>query len=75
MATMKRQASLYPEIAEQDLPVPANPDEHILELPGVQRYGISLTGKAFEKALLRRLDWYNFMYGVITTCAHGINCN
>ncbi|KAJ9222602.1 hypothetical protein DTO027B5_7729 [Paecilomyces variotii] len=61
MATKKRRASLYPETAEQDKPVPANPNEHILELPGVRRYSISLTGKAFEKALLWRLDWYNFM--------------
>lgn len=53
---------MYPETAEQDKPVPANPNEHILELPGVRRYSISLTGKAFEKALLWRLDWYNFMY-------------
>lgn len=74
MATKKRRASLYPEIEEQDLPVPANPDEHILELPGVQWYGISLAGKAFEKALLRRLDWYNFMYDV-TTVSGRIHCH
>lgn len=49
-------------LESSDVAVLADPDEHLLELPGVRRYMISLTGRAFEKALLWRLDWYNFMY-------------
>ncbi|KAL1965625.1 hypothetical protein VTN77DRAFT_5302 [Rasamsonia byssochlamydoides] len=59
MATKKRRAALSLENSEAA--VIADPDEHLLELPGVRRYMISLTGRAFEKMLLWRLDWYNFI--------------
>lgn len=37
-------------------------DEHLLNLPNIQRRMISMTGRAFERTILWRLDWYNFMY-------------
>lgn len=68
MATRKRRAeNLSSEAAADDnniiqSPVPLDPDEHLLPLPGSRRALISLTGKGFERALLWRLDWYNYMY-------------
>ncbi|KAE8349081.1 protein-tyrosine phosphatase-like protein [Aspergillus coremiiformis] len=35
--------------------------DHLFQLPGVRRQLISLTGKAFERSLLWRLDWWNFL--------------
>ncbi|CRG87943.1 Dynein heavy chain, cytoplasmic [Talaromyces islandicus] len=35
--------------------------EHLLNLPNVTRRMISMTGRAFERMLLWRLDWYNFI--------------
>ncbi|OJJ47453.1 hypothetical protein ASPZODRAFT_63398 [Penicilliopsis zonata CBS 506.65] len=43
---------------------------HLLDLPGVQRHSISLTGRAFEKSLLWRLDWFNF-FKVLSLVASG----
>ncbi|KAB8070219.1 protein-tyrosine phosphatase-like protein [Aspergillus leporis] len=36
-------------------------NDHLFQLAGVRRYLISLTGKAFERSLLWRLDWWNFL--------------
>ena len=70
MGTRKRRAEIAKseseqEISESDLttaPVPANPDEHLLQVPGSERALISLTGKGFERALLSKLDWYTYLY-------------
>lgn len=61
-ATRRRQNSLSLSPSE-DISTPETTDRpHLLDLPGVQRQFISLTGRAFERLLLWRLDWYNFMY-------------
>lgn len=39
-----------------------NVDDHLVALPGVRRALISLTGKAWERSLLWRLDWVNFLF-------------
>lgn len=70
MGTRKRRAEIAKseseqEISESDLttaPVPTNPDEHLLQIPGSERALISLTGKGFERALLSKLDWYTYLY-------------
>lgn len=57
MATRKR-------LAEKNLNPPdpsVSEDEHLVQFPGIRRALISLTGKAFERALLWRLDWLNFL--------------
>jgi protein-tyrosine phosphatase len=61
MATRKHRGedALNPE--QPSLP-PTEANEHLMQIPGVQRSLISLTGRAFERALLWRLDWYNLMY-------------
>lgn len=43
-------------------PLPVDPDEHLLPLPGSSRALVSLTGSRFERTLLWRLDWYNYLY-------------
>ncbi|PWY76192.1 putative tyrosine/serine protein phosphatase [Aspergillus heteromorphus CBS 117.55] len=43
---------------------------HLIDLPHVQRALISLTGKAFERTLLWRLDWWNF-FKVLALAAVG----
>ncbi|RAK82450.1 putative tyrosine/serine protein phosphatase [Aspergillus fijiensis CBS 313.89] len=49
----------------------SSPDDiHLVDLPHVQRRLVSLTGRAFERALLWRLDWWNFLK-VITLAASG----
>ncbi|QGA19492.1 hypothetical protein EYB26_007181 [Talaromyces marneffei] len=69
LATRRRQISLsltpseepsFPETADRP---------HLLDLPGVKRHFISLTGRAFERLLLWRLDWYNFIkvIGLLTS--------
>ncbi|GIK06837.1 hypothetical protein Aspvir_002489 [Aspergillus viridinutans] len=60
MATRKLRGedALNPE--QVSLP-PTEANEHLMEIPGVQRSLISLTGRAFERALLWRLDWYNLI--------------
>lgn len=62
MATEKRRAAMSLDTDAEAVAVLADPDEHLLELPGVRRFMISLTGRAFEKALLWRLDWFSFMF-------------
>ncbi|RAO66938.1 uncharacterized protein BHQ10_002950 [Talaromyces amestolkiae] len=61
LATQRRQHSLSMSSSE-NISIPDIADRpHLLGLPGVQRHFISLTGRAFERLLLWRLDWYNFM--------------
>ena len=50
-------------------PTPAPPTSsdpqaksHLLDIPRATRVMISLTGKSWERALLWRLDWMNFLY-------------
>lgn len=62
MATEKRRSAMSLETDAEAAAVMADPDEHLLELPGVRRFAISLTGRAFEKALLWRLDWFRLMF-------------
>ncbi|OXV11292.1 hypothetical protein Egran_00944 [Elaphomyces granulatus] len=59
MATQKRRAGLSLENSEA--PVLVDADEHLLELPGVRRYLLSLAGRALERTLLWRLDWFNMI--------------
>ncbi|KAJ5894383.1 hypothetical protein N7495_006074 [Penicillium taxi] len=40
-------------------------DEHLLQIPDCHRALISLTGKAFERALLWKLDWATYMKVII----------
>ncbi|KAJ5500526.1 Tyrosine/serine-protein phosphatase IphP-type [Penicillium expansum] len=42
-------------------PIPTNPDEHLLQIPGSKRALISLTGKGFERALISKLDWLTYL--------------
>lgn len=78
MATRKRRAenANSGENAEIDftrLPVPANADEHLLQIPESQRCLISLTGKGLERTLLWKLDWMNYMYApdsISALCMH-----
>ncbi|KAL4896430.1 protein-tyrosine phosphatase-like protein [Aspergillus ambiguus] len=43
---------------------------HLPDLPGVRRCLISLTGKAFERSLVWKLDWWNF-FKVLALAASG----
>jgi len=67
MATRKRRAEIASagsppdEIDLTSAPVPADPDEHICKIPDSQHLFISLTGKAFERALLSKLDWFSYL--------------
>jgi hypothetical protein len=47
-----------------------------LENTDTRRHLISLTGKAFERQLLWRLDWWNFMYvfPILLTLAYSRPC-
>ncbi|GLA42665.1 hypothetical protein AnigIFM63309_011210 [Aspergillus niger] len=45
-------------------------DIHLPDLPTVTRFPVSLTGKAFERTLLWRLDWWNF-FKVLALVASG----
>ncbi|KAB8216134.1 protein-tyrosine phosphatase-like protein [Aspergillus novoparasiticus] len=47
-----------------------NNTDHLFQLPHVRRQLISLTGKAFERSLLWRLDWWNF-FKVLALAASG----
>ncbi|KAB8269597.1 protein-tyrosine phosphatase-like protein [Aspergillus minisclerotigenes] len=47
-----------------------NKTDHLFQLPHVRRQLISLTGKAFERSLLWRLDWWNF-FKVLALAASG----
>jgi hypothetical protein len=51
-----------PDTADPENVSFATDAEHLLTLPTVTRRMISMTGRAFERMLLWRLDWYNFMY-------------
>jgi hypothetical protein len=64
MGTRKRRSenANSSEIDLTDAPVPTNPDEHLLQIPGSERALISLTGKGFERALLWKLDWMTYLY-------------
>ncbi|OJK00562.1 hypothetical protein ASPACDRAFT_28590 [Aspergillus aculeatus ATCC 16872] len=66
MAATKRLSEL--EIARASCNRPD--DIHLVDLPHVQRRLVSLTGRAFERALLWRLDWWNFLK-VIALAASG----
>jgi hypothetical protein len=59
LATRKRRSA--ESLETSDAPIMIDPDEHLLQLPGVQRHLINLQGRTFEKALLWRLNWYNFV--------------
>ncbi|KNG87263.1 putative tyrosine/serine protein phosphatase [Aspergillus nomiae NRRL 13137] len=49
--------------AESGTSAPPNINtDHLFQLPHVRRQLISLAGKAFERSLLWRLDWWNFLY-------------
>lgn len=69
MGTRKRRAEIASS-GDHDLSdlnvtrdaVPFTADEHLLQIPDSQRALISLTGKGFERALLWKLDWVNYMY-------------
>lgn len=37
---------------------------HLDTIPGISRVLISLTGKAWERSLIWRLDWLNFLYSL-----------
>ncbi|KAE8152121.1 protein-tyrosine phosphatase-like protein [Aspergillus avenaceus] len=49
---------------------PSNGYSHLPRLEGVRTHLISLTGKAFERSLLWRLDWWNFLK-VLSLAASG----
>ncbi|KAJ5172314.1 hypothetical protein N7492_004907 [Penicillium capsulatum] len=66
MGTRKRRAELASSDDPSDLdltkhPVPLNADEHLLHIPEARRAMISLAGKGFERALLWKLDWVNYI--------------
>ncbi|KAJ5487899.1 hypothetical protein N7530_002199 [Penicillium desertorum] len=76
MGTRKRRGELAKSEPEPELilneksdPIPSNPDEHLLHIPGSNRALISLTGKGFERALLSKLDWFTYFktIGLVTT--------
>ncbi|OGM39445.1 putative tyrosine/serine protein phosphatase [Aspergillus bombycis] len=57
--------------AESGTAAPPNINtDHLFQLPHVRRQLINLTGKAFERSLLWRLDWWNF-FKVLALAASG----
>ncbi|KAE8365804.1 protein-tyrosine phosphatase-like protein [Aspergillus caelatus] len=62
-------AKLHAETGTSASPNNNNTD-HLFQLPHVRRQLISLTGKAFERSLLWRLDWWNF-FKVLALAASG----
>lgn len=63
MATQKRrQEQGLDSEAQQAALLLEDADEHLVDLPGVRRVRVNLTGKALERSLLWRLDWVNFLY-------------
>ncbi|PKY04024.1 hypothetical protein P168DRAFT_327045 [Aspergillus campestris IBT 28561] len=79
MATDKRRAENDAQLEKADSSVSsdaaaaaaaATPDEHLVQLPGAQLHLVSLTGKAFERTLLWRLDWWN-LFKVLSLAASG----
>ncbi|PYH94441.1 tyrosine/serine protein phosphatase [Aspergillus ellipticus CBS 707.79] len=72
MAASKRLSELASSASAPD-PYPNPPttnDIHLVDLPHCQRALISLTGKAFERTLLWRLDWWTF-FKVLALAASG----
>ncbi|CAG8313251.1 unnamed protein product [Penicillium nalgiovense] len=74
MGTRKRRGEIAKSESESNPekspePIPSNPDEHLLHIPGSERALISLTGKGFERALLSKLDWFTYLktIGLVTT--------
>ncbi|EED15312.1 tyrosine/serine protein phosphatase, putative [Talaromyces stipitatus ATCC 10500] len=61
LATRRRQNSISLHSSEDSRISQTGERRHLLDLLGVQRHFISLTGRAFERLLLWRLDWYNFI--------------
>ncbi|PTU19241.1 hypothetical protein P175DRAFT_0441647 [Aspergillus ochraceoroseus IBT 24754] len=67
MATAKRSACtpIPPPKAPAETESETGTEEpkyiHLPSLPGVSRHLISLTGRALERALVWRLDWWNFI--------------
>lgn len=39
-----------------------DPNVHLVQIPGARRFLISLIGNDFERALLWRLGWWDFMF-------------
>ncbi|PYI09021.1 tyrosine/serine protein phosphatase [Aspergillus sclerotiicarbonarius CBS 121057] len=73
MATTKRLSELAaasPSASSSTPPTPTTNDIHLIDLPHVHRFPVSLTGKAFERTLLWRLDWWNF-FKVLALAASG----
>ncbi|PWY62529.1 tyrosine/serine protein phosphatase [Aspergillus eucalypticola CBS 122712] len=70
----ERQTSTPPAPAPAPVPEPTasatSTDIHLPDLPTVTRFPVSLTGKAFERTLLWRLDWWNF-FKVLALVASG----
>lgn len=64
MATQKRRQEQGLDSEAQQAALLLDADEHLVDLPGVRRVLVSLTGKAWERALLWRLDWVNFLYAL-----------
>ncbi|KAI2872827.1 hypothetical protein CBS63078_10644 [Aspergillus niger] len=65
------QTSTPPPPPEPTATASATPtDIHLPDLPTVTRFPVSLTGKAFERTLLWRLDWWNF-FKVLALVASG----
>ncbi|KAJ5585294.1 uncharacterized protein N7459_005094 [Penicillium hispanicum] len=68
MATRKRRAEnagAGENVSDTDLTgaaVPVDAGEHLLQIPESHRALISLTGKALERSLLWKLDWFHYMY-------------
>lgn len=62
MATQKRRQEQGLDAEAQQAALVLDADEHLVDLPGVRRVLVSLTGKAWERTLLWRLDWVNFLY-------------
>ncbi|GFN10245.1 hypothetical protein AtubIFM55763_009897 [Aspergillus tubingensis] len=70
----ERQSSTPPAPAPEPTASSSAPttstDIHLPDLPTVTRFPVSLTGKAFERTLLWRLDWWNF-FKVLALVASG----
>lgn len=69
MAARKRQAQTSPSDSascpDDQVLEPGNEDaqyQHLLRIPGCNRSLISLTGSAFERALIARLDWWSYLF-------------
>ncbi|RAK98355.1 putative tyrosine/serine protein phosphatase [Aspergillus ibericus CBS 121593] len=71
MATTKRLSELAAASSTSSTPPTSTTNNlHLIDLPEVRRFPVSLTGKAFERTLLWRLDWWNF-FKVLALAASG----